>query len=124
MNKWIFPSSNHKCSFSLEYFLCLSPPVITSLINTGYFYRLYISLIPLPPLLPFPCFPLLFLLHLSSHSSLFLSSLNHDIGSMVSVSHPVVSGSLRPHGLCPTRFLCPWDSLDKNTRVGCVSSSG
>ena len=31
----------------------------------------------------------------------------------------VVSDSLRPHGLQPTRLLCPWDSPGKNTRVGC-----
>ena len=26
---------------------------------------------------------------------------------------------LQPHGLQPTRLLCPWDSPGKNTRVGC-----
>ena len=31
----------------------------------------------------------------------------------------VVSDSLRPHGLQPTRFLCPWHFPDKNTGVGC-----
>ena len=31
----------------------------------------------------------------------------------------VVSGSLQPHGLRPTRLLCPWDSPGKNTGVGC-----
>ena len=31
----------------------------------------------------------------------------------------VVSDSLRPHGLYPTRLLCPWDSPGKNTGVGC-----
>ena len=31
----------------------------------------------------------------------------------------VVSDSVRPHGLQPTRFLCPWDSPGKNTGVGC-----
>ena len=34
-------------------------------------------------------------------------------------SRSVVSDSLRPHGLQPTRLLCPWDSLGKNTGVGC-----
>ena len=29
-----------------------------------------------------------------------------------------MSDSLRPHGLQPTRFLRPWDSPGKNTRVG------
>ena len=31
----------------------------------------------------------------------------------------VVSDSARPHGLQPTRLLCPWDSPGKNTGVGC-----
>ena len=30
-----------------------------------------------------------------------------------------MSDSVRPHGLQPTRLLCPWDSLGKNTGVGC-----
>ena len=30
-----------------------------------------------------------------------------------------MSDSVRPHGLQPTRFLCPWDSPGKNTGVGC-----
>ena len=29
------------------------------------------------------------------------------------------SDSLRPHGLQPTRLLCPWDSPGKNPGVGC-----
>ena len=36
----------------------------------------------------------------------------------VSVSCSVISNSLRPHGLQPTRLLCPWDSTGKNTVVG------
>ena len=35
-----------------------------------------------------------------------------------SVSRSAVSDSLQPHGLSPTRLLCPWDSPDKNTEVG------
>ena len=35
------------------------------------------------------------------------------------LSRSVVSDSLRPHGLHPARFLCPWDSQGKNTGVGC-----
>ena len=30
-----------------------------------------------------------------------------------------MSDSLRPHGLGPTRLLCPWDSPGKNPGVGC-----
>src|SRR5574342_521722 len=34
-------------------------------------------------------------------------------------SHSVVSNSLRPHGLQPTRLLRPWDFPGKSTGVGC-----
>ena len=34
-------------------------------------------------------------------------------------SHSVVSDSLRPHGLQPTRLLHLWDFPGKSTRVGC-----
>ena len=30
-----------------------------------------------------------------------------------------MSDSLQPHGLWPTRLLCPWDSPGKSTGVGC-----
>ena len=35
------------------------------------------------------------------------------------VSRSVVPNSLRPHGLQPTRLLCPWDFPGKDTGVGC-----
>ena len=35
------------------------------------------------------------------------------------LSPSVVSNSLRPPGLKPTRLLCPWDLPSKNTGVGC-----
>jgi len=34
-------------------------------------------------------------------------------------SRSVVSDSSRPHGLQPTRLLCPWDFPGKSTGVGC-----
>ena len=34
-------------------------------------------------------------------------------------SRSVVSNSLRPHGLQPTRLLCPWDFPGTSTGVGC-----
>ena len=37
----------------------------------------------------------------------------------LSVGHSVMSDSLQPHGLQPTRLLHPWDSPGKNTGVGC-----
>ena len=35
------------------------------------------------------------------------------------LSNSVVSDSLRPHGLQPTRLLLPWDFPGKSTGVGC-----
>ena len=37
------------------------------------------------------------------------------------VSCSFVYDSLRPQGLWPSRFLCPWDSPGKNTGMGCHS---
>ena len=37
------------------------------------------------------------------------------------VSHSMVSDSLRPHRLQPTRLLSPWNSPGKNTGVSCHS---
>ena len=34
-------------------------------------------------------------------------------------SRSVVSDSSRPHGLQPTRLLCPWDFPGRSTGVGC-----
>ena len=34
-------------------------------------------------------------------------------------SHSVVANSLWPHGLQPTRLLCPWNFPGKSTGVGC-----
>ena len=39
--------------------------------------------------------------------------------SEVSASHSIVPNSLRPHGLQPTRLLCPWDFPGKDTGVCC-----
>ena len=39
----------------------------------------------------------------------------------VVISHSVVSNSLQPCGLLPTRLLRPWDSPGKSTGVGCHS---
>ena len=42
---------------------------------------------------------------------------------ILSVSHSVMPNSLRPHGLQPTRLLCPWDFPGKDTGMGCHSFS-
>ena len=39
--------------------------------------------------------------------------------SVLCLVTPVMSDSLQPHGLYPTRLLCPWDFPGKNTEVGC-----
>ena len=41
--------------------------------------------------------------------------------SSSSVSRSVVLDSVWPHGLWPTRLLCPWDSPRNNTGVDCHS---
>ena len=53
------------------------------------------------------CFSLVHLLILT-----FLFRFTHCVYS-------VVSNSLPPQGLWPTRLLCPWDSPGNNTGVGC-----
>ena len=35
------------------------------------------------------------------------------------LSHSIASGCVQPHGLQPTRLLCPWDFPGKNTGEGC-----
>ena len=37
----------------------------------------------------------------------------------IQFSRSVVFDSLRPHGLQPTRLLCPWDFPGKSSGVGC-----
>ena len=41
------------------------------------------------------------------------------MGQLDARARSVMSNSLRSHGLWPTRLLGPWDSLGKNTGVGC-----
>ena len=45
--------------------------------------------------------------------------LRHPSEKSESVICSIVSNSLRPYGLQPARFLCPWNSLGKNTGVSC-----
>ena len=46
-----------------------------------------------------------------------LLSTGHCIITNMYAGHSVMSESLQPHGLQPTRLLCPWDITGKNTRV-------
>ena len=57
--------------------------------------------------------------HALPHSLLCASPLSSCSWVMYVLIHSVVSNSLRPHGLQPAGFLCPWDSPGKNTGVGC-----
>ena len=57
-------------------------------------------------------------IHPPIHPVQWVSSLYHALKVKVqSVSHSVASDPLPPHGLSPTRLLCPWDSPGKNTGV-------
>ena len=49
----------------------------------------------------------------------FLEVLFYHIAFSTVLNRSVVSNSLRPHGLQPSRLLCPWDSPGTNTGVGC-----
>ena len=44
---------------------------------------------------------------------------SNKMSPMCVCTHSIMSNSLRPHGLWPTRFLCLWDSPGKNTGAGC-----
>ena len=48
-----------------------------------------------------------------------LKRLSSSSAHIMCVSCSVVSDSSRPHGLQPTRLLCPWDFPGKSTGVGC-----
>ena len=59
--------------------------------------------------------------HLITNGNVLYDSGNSNQGFVTTcavLSHSVMSDCLWPHGL-PARLLCPWDSSDKNTRVGC-----
>ena len=53
--------------------------------------------------------------HLARTSAEELSLQKHYVYQVTSV----VSNSVQPYGLQPARLVCPWDSLGKNTEVGC-----
>ena len=58
----------------------------------------------------------------NAQCALFLRKTKTHIYSFCAVlSCSVLSDSLQPHGLLPARLLCPWNSLGKNTAVGCCA---
>ena len=54
-----------------------------------------------------------------NHFALHLKLTQHCKSIMCGHAYSVVSNSLRPHGLKPTRLLCPWNFPGKNTGVIC-----
>ena len=56
---------------------------------------------------------------LASHSSPSSHSCLVCTGSCCCLVTRLCLTLLQPHGLEPTRLLCPWDFSDKNTGVGC-----
>ena len=57
----------------------------------------------------------------SPAQQLFLFSVCVCVCVCVCVTRSVVFNSLQPQVLQPTRFLFPWNSLGKNTGMGCCS---
>ena len=57
--------------------------------------------------------------HLYSEENLVHNTQVCTFNVCVCVSRSVVFNSLRPRGLYPTGFFCPWNSPGKNTGVGC-----
>ena len=70
-----------------------------------------------------PCFGFLAFTTLSEYVSVVLSHLvwGHFVMAALCACSvaSVMSDSLQPYGLLPTRLLCPWDSPSKNTGVCC-----
>ena len=58
---------------------------------------------------------------ITSQSQTCHASLSFTMSQCAALSCSVMSDSLQPHGLQPTRLLCPWDSPGKNTDVGSLS---
>ena len=65
----------------------------------------------------FCAFPWNSVLHMISVSFYFQVLL--ELPLLLLLNRSAVSDSVWPHGLWPTRFLCPLDSPGKNTGVGC-----
>ena len=54
----------------------------------------------------------------------WVTKLSLSYAQWVQFSLSVMSDSLPPHGLQPTRLLCPWDFPGKSTGVGCYFLQG
>ena len=90
--------------------LCISHVVVYIYINPH---------LPVGPIVSFhPCVQLSVLHICMSIPALKIGSSARFLQILSCVSRSVVSDSLRPHGLWPTRLLCPWNSPGRNTGVG------
>ena len=49
----------------------------------------------------------------------FVLRIKQSKGNTIECIYSNIPNSLRPHGLKPTRLLCPWDFPVKNAGVGC-----
>ena len=58
-------------------------------------------------------------LHMEPLVKMSQEQCKHIHGCCCCFSRSVVFDSLRPHGLLPTRLLCPWTSPGQSTGVGC-----
>ena len=63
-----------------------------------------------------PLSRLLYVPPLGCHSASCITFFNYE-----KVLRSVMSDSRWPHGVYPTKLLCPWNSSGKNTGVGCHS---
>ena len=53
------------------------------------------------------------------HIVILISGISYVLWKYAADKCSVMSDSLQPHGLLPSRLLCPWDFPGKNTAVGC-----
>ena len=83
--------------------------------NSSYFWNIGLDYTTSLPLLPISVW---FLLYIFSHR-FFFWVISVFMNKWSKWSHSVMSDSLRPHWLWPTRLLHPWDFPGKSTGVGC-----
>ena len=87
-----------------------------------YFLKLFFlnwSIVNLQCCVSFKCTPKLFsFIYIHTFIYIYIYSFSDSFPLCCQVAS-VVSDSVRPHGLQPTRLLRPWDSPGKNTGVGC-----
>ena len=57
--------------------------------------------------------------HTHTHTHTHTCICVHTVFLLSLCVYSVVSNSLQPHGLYPTRFFCPWNFPGKNTGAGC-----